>query len=316
MINRYDKIVSIQHTNYWLYLESIMKTQTKKKLVFTVAAGILILGLAVLLLNKRPLTFRDHELTVTDLDVGKADAAVIIYGDITGIIDTGTVEAYPIIDAYLKANHISDIDYMILTHYDKDHIGSAALILEKYRVGDIYMPDYVSEKAYYPVLMEAVKGREGVNFVDERNTVTYGDIKLDLIPADDPGELLEKENTMDNNMSLVCMLTYGENDLLFTGDIEKARIKQMVEHLESDEEGLDADWIKIPHHGKYQKAEKDLLELTTPQYSVISTSSEQPPDQKLLDLLEEENIENHDTTRSNVVTICDGEKIKVKDISD
>jgi competence protein ComEC len=293
-----------------------MKTQTKKKIILITVAGILILGLVFLFLLKSPQTDHSQGLTVTDLNVGKADAAVIIHGDVIGIIDTGTEEAYPVIDGYLKANHISDIDYMILTHYDRDHIGSAALILDKYKVGDIYLPDYVSEKKYYPVLMEALNGREDVYYVDERNTLSYGDIKLDLLPADDPGELLEKENTRDNNMSLVCMLTYGENDLLFTGDIEKARIRQMLEHLENDENALDADWIKLPHHGKYQKAEKDLLEVTSPQYSVISTSSDQPPDQKLLELLEEENIENHDTISCNVVTICDGKRIKVKDTAD
>ena len=250
-------------------------------------------------------------LTVADLDVGKADAAVITCGDITGIIDTGTGDAYDIIDSYLKRSGDSDIEFMILSHYDKDHIGSAAKIIREYPVGSIYLPDYVSEKEYYPVLMEAVKDRDNVFYVDQKETVTYGDIKIVFYPPSDPASILENGEKPDNNMSLMCMLSYGDNRLLFTGDIEKARIKQIMDSDVSRSDELDADWIKIPHHGKYQKAEKDLLELTTPVYAVISTSEDEAPNEKLIKLLADEGIETYGTVSGNIITLCDKNTMSV-----
>ena len=251
------------------------------------------------------------DLVVTNLDVGKADCAVLQYRDTVGIIDTGTEEAGDTIEAFLKDNNIDSFDYMILTHYDKDHIGSAVRLLEDYGTDMIYIPDYVSKKKYYEGLMEELGEHENVVTVSaEPVTFTYDDLEMSIIPADDPAPLLEDEKNCDNNMSLVCMADFGSNRLLFTGDIEGDRISQMLE-TGTD---MDADWIKIPHHGAYEKEVKDLLDAVTPVDSVISTSHEREPDEKLLKALEKRGINNYDTMTGNIVTICDGENMKITEV--
>ncbi len=281
-----------------------------KRLIIVAIAAVLILGSVFLISYLQGNLSR--KLVVTDLDVGKADSAVIKYGDVVGLIDTGTSDAFDTIDSFLKENKVADIDYMILTHYDKDHIGSAVDIMNSYDVGNIYLADYESEKKYYTQLMEAVKDRDDVTFVTEPVNFSYDDLTIEILPAEDPEKLKDESNKLDNDMSLVCMMTLGESDLLFTGDVEKKRIKQMVKSAEDGEEDFDCDWIKIPHHGEYQKAEKELLEIATPEYSVISTSEEQPPDEKLLELLEDKSVQNFNTFDGNVVTVCDKDSINVK----
>ncbi len=288
-------------------------TSVKYALIILTAAVLVFCGIFLIFHLTREK--KNDELVVTDLDVGKADAAVIEYLDTVGIIDTGTSDAFDTIDSFLKENTDAEIDYMILTHYDKDHIGSAVRLMDCYDIGNIYLPDYVSEKKNYAPLMDAVRDRDDVTFVSKPLQFSYDDLTIEILPAEDKDAIIEGGEKIDNNMSLVCMMTYGENDLLFTGDVEKARIKQMVRSAEEGEENLDCDWIKIPHHGRYQKKEKELLDVATPEYSVISTSREEPPEDELLQLLEEENIKNFGTYDGNVVTVCDGASITVENHS-
>ena len=253
---------------------------------------------------------RDTEgrLVITNLDVGKADCAVIQYKETAGIIDTATEDAYGIIDAFLKEKKISSFEYMILTHYDRDHIGSAVKILDKYEVKKVFIPDYVSEKKYYKGLMEKLEGREGVITVSgTEETFDLQGISIRVIPAADPEALKEYENNYDNNMSLLTMRDYDGKRFLFTGDIEKQRISQIIESGED----IKADWIKMPHHGSYEKRINKFLKQVSPLYSVISTSEDHPPDEKLLEVIEKNNIENFDTMNGNIVTVCDGEDITV-----
>ena len=284
--------------------------KTSRHLIIIILAVFLVLiaGIAVWRLHGTGSDADEKSvLIVTDLDVGKADAAVIRYKGNTGIIDTGTDESFEHIDAFLKANDVKTIDYMILTHYHQDHIGSAVSLLRSYPVKAVYYPDYVSEKKYYKPLMEELSGKDYAFVVDDDISFNVGDLKIDIIPASDPAPLIADEDNKDNNMCLVCRMTLGEKKLLFTADIEKDRIAQI---LDSDEE-LSADWIKTPHHGEYQKIQKDLIKRVDPEYAVISTSHEMAPDEKLIDCLEEYGITYFTTMDNDVTTVCDGTLLSV-----
>ncbi len=246
-------------------------------------------------------------LIITNLNVGKADCAVLESAGTIGIIDAGTYESYKTLYAFLQQKGISEIDYLILTHYDQDHIGGSIQLLADFRIESIYLADYISQKQYYDDLIAAIKNRDNVNYVTEPCTISFNELSMEIFPADEPASLLEDENNRDNNMSLVTMASFGSRRFLFTGDIEKDRIAQMLSY----DRDWSADWIKMPHHGDYQKKTKLLLEAVLPQYAVISTSNVRPPEDKLLELLKTDNIKKYDTINSNVTTICDGENITV-----
>ncbi|MBO6242449.1 MAG: MBL fold metallo-hydrolase [Butyrivibrio sp.] len=258
--------------------------------------------------NEITSTSKNDSFVITNLNVGKADCAVLEYKNYVGLIDAGTYEAFETIDKFLKDNSISKIDFMILTHYDQDHIGSAVNILNSYEVSSIYLPDYVSQKEYYAGLMEAVENKDNVFFIDNNMSFGYEDLYIDLYPASDPDSLLEDSKNMDNNMSLVSMITFGGKKFLFTGDIEKDRIKQLLD----EQLDLSADYIKMPHHGGYEKNSEQLLSAVSPEIAVISTSGERPADEKLTALLSSMNIETYDTTYGNIVIYCNEDSIKAE----
>ncbi len=251
---------------------------------------------------------QSDNLVITNLNVGKADAAFVEYNGYCGIIDTGTKDAYTTIKNYLKDNKKKTIDFMIITHYDKDHVGSAVKILRKYNVKKTYLPDYVSTKSGYKDLMDEIEDEDNVVFVDKDITLTKGDLDIKIIPPTNPDELLSDEDNMDNNMSLLTMITFRNKRFFFTGDIEKERINQIL----GSGEIIMANWIKIPHHGAYAENIGDLLNAVLPEYSVVSTGYEKPTDSKLLTILAEMNIQNYTTLNGTVITTCNGNEIEVR----
>ena len=295
-------------------MENISKPSKKTLNILIIAAIVCLIAasVAVIRLQKSSVQsnlseYPQDELVIVNLAVGKADAAFLSYDGSLGMIDTGTKESYYRIKKFMDENAQTSMDYLIITHYDKDHVGGAVSLLQEYEVEKIYLPDYVSSKSGYGDIMEAVKGRDDVVFVSSKEQISVGDMTIQIIPPSDPAELSEDDDNMDNDLSLLCMVNFRSKKFLFTGDIEKDRIKQ----LNNDGVDLTADWIKIPHHGGYEDNSKKLLSLVSPKYSVISTGPEKPADAELLKLLAEMGIKNFSTTKGDVVTLCDGEKIDV-----
>ncbi len=242
---------------------------------------------------------------VTNLNVGKGDAAVVRYKNHVGIIDAGSESSFFVIDDYLKSNEIVYIDFMIISHFDQDHVGGMLKLLQNYTVANIYYPDYRSDKRYYDQLMAEFGRRDGATAIGKASSFKLEEMTVELFPAEDPQPLISAGGAPDNNLSLLCRITFGSQHMLFTGDIEKDRMGQLLDSSMD----YSAEWIKLPHHGAYDKNEKDFLKHVKPVIAVISTSTENPPDDRLLEYLEKKDITCFITTQGNITTICDGETI-------
>lgn len=86
-----------------------------------------------------------YPFMVSYLDVGQADCELITCGGQAVLIDSGDIDAYDKVAAYLNALDIKKIDYFILTHAHSDHIGSAAKIIQNFEITNIIMPRYTEQ---------------------------------------------------------------------------------------------------------------------------------------------------------------------------
>lgn len=249
----------------------------------------------------------DEDLVIATLNVGKADCSILAYQGSFGLIDTGTRDAYDLIDRVLSLNHKQTIDYLIITHYDKDHVGSAVKLLQNYNVKRIYLPAYVSGKSGYSPLQAEIEGNKNVVYVSEDELITVNDLTIRVIPPKEPEVLQADPDQMDNNMSLMCMVTLKDRRFLFTGDIEESRIKQILDWNEN----VRADWLKVPYHGAYLSNSLEFLTAVSPRYAVISTGNERPADARLLVDLAAMNVQTYTTTGGNIITVSDGDSITV-----
>jgi metallo-beta-lactamase family protein len=277
---------------------------------------ITVIGILLLLIGG-VLIFSNHEqsqahgelepLKVTILKVGKADAIVVQTEEKTMVIDAGEEEDGEELELFLKQQYVSCIDTLIITHFDQDHVGGADTLVENLEIGQVLLPDYEGSNTEYMDFMTALE-KKGIK--PERLTAPV-ELKLGQTevlvepPTSYPVETGASE--MDNNFSLVTTVVHGKNHLLFTGDIEKQRIREWLSGREKEK----IQFLKVPHHGVYNTALKELLQMTNPECAVICSSNKNPADVQTLEVLKEYNVQIFQTKDGNVTAISDGKNLEL-----
>ena len=173
-------------------------------------------------------------------------------------------------------------------------------MLEHMEVNAVFMPDYEGTRPEYDSFLEALAGRDGVQRMTGTTDQTIGEMKIRVQAAEQADTFAD-----ENDLSLVTWVTFGHRKFLFTGDITEGRISEL---LASDED-LRADWIKMPHHGRYEANLGELQDAVEPSFAVICCSNKHPASADTLKLLDERKIQVFDTSEEAVVTTCDGEHI-------
>ncbi len=243
-------------------------------------------------------------LKMTFLDTGKSDCIVIEAGESVVVNDTADADDAAAICAFLDERGKTKIAYLILSHFDKDHIGSAADLVSRYEVGCVLMPDYEEDSEAYRALMQALKESD----TESRRLRAAYAFSLEGIGfyVDAPRERVYEN---DNNYSLITCVTNGENRFVLMGDAKKARTG---EFLESEEAKGRFDLIKMPHHGNYTRNLEALFETAKPRYAVLTADpARQRVEEKTVRLLDEYGCEAYYTDEGTVTVISDGSQVQV-----
>lgn len=220
-------------------------------------------------------------MTVLYLDVGKADCTILTDGAHTVLIDCAETDDGEKILAALRENRISQIDLLIVTHFDKDHIGGVPEVLSSFSVLRVIEPDYEPENpeaeaytAYRAALELAGITPEAIS---DSLDVTFDEMQLSILGAG--GAVYEKN--ADNNNSLVVTVTHCGNRFFFAGDVEKQRIADLLETGVAS-----CDVLKVPHHGAYNKQLPALFAPLGMKEAVITCSEKNPADEETIDCLD------------------------------
>ena len=114
-----------------------------------------------------------------------------------------------------------------------------------------------------------------------------------------------------NDYSPIMKITFGENSFLFTGDAEKLVEKQVI----ANGENIDADVLKVGHHGSTTSSSEDFIKEVSPDIAVIPVGEGNDyghPHKEILELLEKNNINLLRTDfEGTIILESDGENIKV-----
>ena len=78
------------------------------------------------------------------------------------LIDTGENGDGDELADWLTERGVERLDLMILTHHDKDHIGGADAILERFSVDAVRMPAYESTSKQYQQLAKALTATDTI----------------------------------------------------------------------------------------------------------------------------------------------------------
>lgn len=191
-----------------------------------------------------------------------ADCVLIQQGEANIVIDTGEKQDAEKVVSYLKEKNVKSIEYLILTHPDKDHIGGAIDILDNFKVKNIIQPYYIKENEQLQKVNQTAK-TDSVRIIYPTITkkLSLGGMEILIYPP------LEKNYEKDNNYSLVTLVKHGKVNMLFAGDAEKKRLSELML----------VDWnqmqlVKTPHHGRANINSEAFIKALKPTYAVITSN--------------------------------------------
>jgi beta-lactamase superfamily II metal-dependent hydrolase len=203
------------------------------------------------------------DLKVTFIDVGKADAIVLQSETGTVVIDTGEKGDGKKIANILDESETTAIDYLIITHFDKDHVGGAAKLINNYEIRNILTPDYEGTsdeyEKYCKVLAE--KNIQPTKLTADMN-FSLDDVKFTVYA---PKKTFYGEDD-ENDFSLVTKVVHHNNTLLFTGDAMEQRLDEIMDIGK-------CTLLKVPYHGRKLDNLDIFLSKVKPKYAVVCTSS-------------------------------------------
>jgi competence protein ComEC len=206
-------------------------------------------------------TSAEGSLEVHFIDVGQGDSTLVICDGHALLIDAGSNDKGTTVQLYLKKHDVEYLDAVIWTHPDADHIGGADVITTKFDIGTVYMSSASADTKAYEELIDAI---------DYRNySITTPSVGSSFELGQAAVTFLGPSTTYDdneNNNSIVCMIQFGNNKFLFTGDAEEEAENELV-RANND---LSADVYKVGHHGSRTASSKTFLNVVNPTYAVIS----------------------------------------------
>ena len=195
------------------------------------------------------------------IDVGQADSAFIELGNgQTMLIDAGRSGNASTIINYIKGLQYETIDYVVASHPHDDHIGGMATVLDNFNIGKMYMPKQAHTITAFTNMLDVIENKNIELYTAKAGTsiLSSGIIDIDVLApfADSDSNL--------NNVSAVVRITYGKTVMLFTGDAEKVIENQLLNS------GIDADVLKVGHHGAGSASSSSFIKAVSPDIAVIS----------------------------------------------
>lgn len=264
----------------------------KKISVRKIQIGILlgVTFIAVLVWTSAISEDRGRMLRVAFLDVGQGDAIYIeAPNGNSALIDGGPPSAKTLSELGAVMPFFDrDIDVVIATHPDQDHIGGLPEVFERYRVSALFEPDLYAGNGVYEA-METIAEKNGA----QKMIARAGEIiKLD---KNTTLQILYPERkfppAVEPNVSSVAVkLTYGNKSFLFTGDLPSEQENYLAEKYGTE---LHASVLKFGHHGSKTATSPEFLAMVAPEYGVVSVGTDNKyghPNKEVLDLAEQDGV--------------------------
>ena len=245
---------------------NIAKRKIQKKIIKLV----IILSIAIQLIQIITI-YISNDFIINLIDVGQGDSTLIITSEKRKIlIDGGGNENYDVgenvLIPYLLNKRIKKIDYLIISHFDTDHIGGTLKVIEKLQVKKIIISMQKEKTNNFEEFLKLINKRK-----NEVIIVKAGDsIQVDKSTRIDilwPTEKLEITENSINNNSIVAKVITKDTSILFTGDIEKVAENQIVSRY--NYKILESTILKVAHHGSKTSSTEEFIKAVKPKISVI-----------------------------------------------
>lgn len=193
------------------------------------------------------------------IDVGQADAALVVCDGKAMLIDGGNSADSNLIYAFLKNKGVSHLDYIIATHAHEDHVGGLSGALNYATVGTVYCPTKsYSSSAFNNFAKSVQKQGKSITIPTNSTRFSLGSASCTVLAVNTTSDT--------NNSSIVLRIVYGSTSFLFTGDAEREVEQAMINRGVP----LQSTVLKVGHHGSYTSSSYAFIWNVMPDYAVIS----------------------------------------------
>ena len=252
---------------YWLLFAYVLfllcyllKPKTVRKYV---VSALLCAAALVVTVWLGTLRYTYGQLNITVLDVGQGASAILSSDGHYALVDCGSrnswYDAGQIAADALLSMGCDKLDYLMLTHYDSDHISGVGTLLARIPAEKLLLPDTVDDSGLRTVV-EALAHRYHAEtvYIRQQTDFPLGDAVIAAYPP------LGEEG--DNQLGLTCLCSAGDYDLLITGDMSSATESLLLDmwHLP------DIEALVVGHHGAASSTSMKLLETVKPELALIS----------------------------------------------
>lgn len=251
-------------------MKTIKTDRTPKWIITAVLVTALVFSTVSLPQDVHATDNTDMEITI--LDVGHGDAAVIESDGRYIVIDGGFYKRNDVILGYLRDRGVSDIDLVVSSHWDGDHVGGLNQVIRQFNIGEVWYSSYFVSNDLTNNVMNAIERR-----VPKYGTPNTGDVRtignatVEVISDGRNYDAVSRKKTVDilsNNSSLIVKVTAGGKSALFTGD-SRSEAEDIIAKSK-----LNCDILKASHHGDFYGTSAKFIKKATPAHTAFSVGAE------------------------------------------
>ena len=208
------------------------------------------------------------DMKVHFIDVGQGDSILIQSPDGKNIlVDGGTKAAGTDVVAFLKSKGVKNLDYVVATHPDADHIGGLISVLNSFVVSNFINSGKVHTTQTYAEMLTLVDNKN-INYIEPKNAeILIGnwtsDFYLQVLYVD--GNASET-----NDASIVIKTGYRDIDFLLMADASS----DIENYLLKTYDDVSVDVLKAGHHGSSTSSSTTFINAVKPTTTILSYGSD------------------------------------------
>lgn len=244
--------------------------------------------------------------SMTMLDVSQGLSLLIEADGRYMLYDGGGQSRSSYVVSYLKRQGVSELDYMVASHYDEDHISGLIGVMNTTKVDKLLSPDYTRDTHIY----DSFRAKVADKGIPEEHPLRGAHYKLGTADISvlgpnqyDPGA--------DNDNSIVLKITYGDFKCVLSGDAESEEEYSVLRNNTD----IRADLYVVGHHGSADSSSKEFVQAIAPKYAFLSVGKDNAyghPNPVTLNTLMENNVQLFRTDQQGEVTVTsDGQSVSI-----